>query len=185
MTGGSDYTVGRGKPPKNTRFQRGQKHAPGKRRKKRVFRLPYGEVLDRTVSITEDGTKHEVSAEVAFLKRLVWHGFQSDGLLRKYALEVSEKARERKAVDKPYRIVFAVYAIIGDVRKPMRNVGMATLLRPTQPSAQIFIEPWLVEQALERFGDRALSLADQEIVVAATRKPHTVRWPAWWTAKDF
>lgn len=46
--------------------------------------------------------------------------------------------------------------------------------------AYMAIEPWIVEAALERFGDKRLTLDEQDIVYKATRTPHKVRWPAWW-----
>jgi hypothetical protein len=42
------------------------------------------------------------------------------------------------------------------------------------------LEPWLVEAALARLG-RRLSPADQRTIVKATRTPHKVRWPEWWS----
>jgi hypothetical protein len=42
------------------------------------------------------------------------------------------------------------------------------------------LEPWLVEEALARLGDRRLSLEEQAEVVRATRTPRKVRWPDWW-----
>jgi hypothetical protein len=57
---------------------------------------------------------------------------------------------------------------------------MATKLDCYRPTARIALEPWLVEQALERLGNRRLSRAEQETVVKATRTPKRVRWPDWW-----
>jgi len=45
------------------------------------------------------------------------------------------------------------------------------------------IEPWLVEAALARLGDRQLSVEEQGKVVAAVRTPWRVRWPDWWSVK--
>lgn len=57
---------------------------------------------------------------------------------------------------------------------------MARKLDPYRPSARMMLEPWIVEAALARLGDRRLSREEQEIVLAATRTPHKVRWPDWW-----
>ena len=40
--------------------------------------------------------------------------------------------------------------------------------------------PWLVPTALARL-DRKFSSAEQRIIVNATRIPHKVRWPEWWS----
>jgi len=60
---------------------------------------------------------------------------------------------------------------------------MARKLDPYRPSARMMLEPWIVEAALKRLGDRVLSREDQEIVLAATRTPHKVRWPDWWATE--
>lgn len=38
----------------------------------------------------------------------------------------------------------------------------------------------LVEAALARLGEK-LSPAEQRIIVKATRTPHNVKWPDWWS----
>jgi hypothetical protein len=57
---------------------------------------------------------------------------------------------------------------------------MAVKLYRFQPHAQIKLEPWLVQRALDRLGDRRLNVEQQMTVVAATRTPRKVRWPDWW-----
>jgi hypothetical protein len=44
----------------------------------------------------------------------------------------------------------------------------------------VLLEPWLVEAALARLGERRLTPEEQETVVQATRTPHKVKWPQWW-----
>jgi hypothetical protein len=62
----------------------------------------------------------------------------------------------------------------------LRLLKMAVKLYPFQPHAQIKLEPWLVQRALDRLGDRRLSTMERATVVAATRTPGKVRWPDWW-----
>jgi hypothetical protein len=57
---------------------------------------------------------------------------------------------------------------------------MAVKLYRFKPHAQIKLEPWLVQRALDRLDDRRLNAAQQAIVVVGTRTPGTVRWPHWW-----
>ena len=42
------------------------------------------------------------------------------------------------------------------------------------------IEPWLVDAALARLGERQLTLEEQAEVWFSTRTPHKVSWPDWW-----
>src|SRR5271170_5896729 len=60
------------------------------------------------------------------------------------------------------------------------QLKMAVKLYRFQPHAQIKLEPWLVQRALDRLGDRRLDPMEQTTVVAATRTPGKVRWPEWW-----
>ena len=57
---------------------------------------------------------------------------------------------------------------------------MAAKLYRFQPHAQIKLEPWLVQRAPDRLGDRRLNIEQQMTVVAATRTPGKVRWPDGW-----
>jgi hypothetical protein len=61
--------------------------------------------------------------------------------------------------------------------EPLR---MATKLDRYRETARLLLEPWLVAAALSRL-DREFSPAEQRIIVDATRTPHKVRWPEWWS----
>ena len=43
------------------------------------------------------------------------------------------------------------------------------------------LNPWIVEAALARLGDRRLTQGEQREVWQATRTPHKVQWPHWWS----
>jgi len=45
------------------------------------------------------------------------------------------------------------------------------------------LNPWVIEAALERLGDRQLSLEEQREVFANARPPQIIRWPEWWTVR--
>jgi uncharacterized protein DUF5681 len=67
-----DYEVGYGKPPKDTRFKKGQSGNPRGRRKgsKNLFTLVLEE-LDHPIAVREDGRSCKVRACSALAKRLV------------------------------------------------------------------------------------------------------------------
>jgi hypothetical protein len=71
-------------------------------------------------------------------------------------------------------------AITGSVTSALEPLRMAKKLDRYRKTARIVLEPWLVEAALARLR-QPLSPADQRIVVEATRTPHKVRWPEWWS----
>ena len=62
--------------------------------------------------------------------------------------------------------------------EPLR---MAKKLDCYRETARLLLEPWLVEAVLARLKGGALTAADQRIIVKATRTPHKVRWPKWWS----
>ena len=92
-----------------------------------------------------------------------------------------EEARERHTVGED-RISAIVRVIVdpGSVTSALEPLRMAKKLDPYRKTAQMALEPWLVEAALARLG-RTLSPAEQRTVVEATRTSRKVRWPEWWT----
>jgi hypothetical protein len=64
------------------------------------------------------------------------------------------------------------------------KLDLARLKYPTdEKRVRWDINPWIVELALARLGERKLSLADQREVFANTRTPDKVRWPEWWAVR--
>lgn len=49
-----------------------------------------------------------------------------------------------------------------------------------QPHAKAMFEPWLIEEALARLGERRLTREEQSKVVSHTARASSVHWPAWW-----
>jgi hypothetical protein len=72
----------------------------------------------------------------------------------------------------------------GRVGEALTVLRMAVTHDADRPTARVALEPWLVERALERLGDRRLSREEQETVMKATRRPKKVRWPAWWEVRS-
>jgi hypothetical protein len=143
--------------------------------------VPYEAVLGQTVKIREDGVERRVTAAEAFLLQLTKRGLEGDDAAARASLAVIEKARERQG-GRQTQISVIVRAIVdpGSVTSALEPLRMARKLDPYRETARMVLEPWLVEAALARL-DRKLSPADQRTVVKATRTPHKVRWPKWWT----
>jgi hypothetical protein len=77
--------------------------------------------------------------------------------------------------------VICVYTDDGDVKDAIRCLNIATLLDGERPSGRLALEPWIVQAALKRLGERQLSSAEQKVVYSATRTPAKVKWPPWWS----
>ena len=69
----------------------------------------------------------------------------------------------------------------GSVTDAIEPLRMARKLDRYRKTARVVLEPWIVEAAIARL-DRQLTLAEQKIVVAATRTPWKVQWPDGWVA---
>jgi hypothetical protein len=43
------------------------------------------------------------------------------------------------------------------------------------------LQPWIIEAALDRLGQKQLTLQEQREVWSNARTPGKVQWPQWWT----
>jgi hypothetical protein len=178
-----DSVAGYRRPPKATRFTKGQSGNPAGRPRGRRREAPYEAILGQMVTIREDGTTRRVTAAEAFLLKLTKSGLEGDSAATRSSLAAIEHAREQhNAGLGGSRISFIVREIVapGSVASALQPLRMARKLDPYRETAQIALEPWLVEAALARL-DRRLSPADQRTIMRATRTPHRVRWPDWWS----
>jgi hypothetical protein len=177
-----DDGVGYKSPPRSTRYPTGVSGNPKGRPKRKGEGLPYARILDRMVRIKDGGRASQVTAEEDFLF-----------YLRKKAVDGNEAAQERLEEIQAFRrkhdpdlgpegIATIVRVIVSpdNPNHALLQLKMAAKLYRFQPHAQIKLEPWLVQRALDRLGDRRLNAMQQANVVAATRTPGKVRWPDWW-----
>ena len=173
--------VGYRKPPKAMRFTKGQSGNPTGRPRGRHRQAPYEAVLGQIVKIRENGAERPVTAAEAFLLQLTKRGLEGDDAAARASLAVIEEARESQGAGQS-RISAIVHVCVapGSVTSALEPLRMAKKLDPYRETARIALEPWLVEAALARLS-QPLSPTDQRIVVKATRTPHKVRWPKWWS----
>ena len=171
--------VGYRKPPRATRFTKGRSGNRAGRPRGRHREAPYEAVLGQMVTIREGGSKRSVTAAEAFLRKLVKRGMEGDSAANRASLAVIEEARSQRGADGIRQFVVAFVAP-GSVTYAVLPLRMARKLDPYRETARIVLEPWLVEAALARL-PHTLSPADQRVVVKATRTPHKVRWPKWWS----
>jgi hypothetical protein len=173
--------VGYRKPPKAMRFTKGQSGNPAGRPRARHRQAPYEAVLGQIVKIREGGAERHVTAAEAFLLQLAKRALEGDDAAARASLTVIEEAREAQGAGQS-RISAIVWVSVapGSVTSALEPLRMARKLDPYRETARIALEPWLVEAALARL-DRRLSPADQRTIVKATRTPHRVRWPNWWS----
>jgi hypothetical protein len=133
------------------------------------------------VTIREGGVERRVTQEEAFVLHLAKSGVEGGGVAARTALDLIEELTAQSSTQQRF-ITSIIHIIVapGSVTSALIPLRMATKLDPHRETARMALEPWLVEAALARL-DRRLSPADQRTIVKATRTPHKVRWPNWWS----
>ena len=177
-----DYEVGHGRPPASTRFQKGRSGNVRGRPRGRHNRPPYDAVLGQTVVIREGGVERRVTAAEAFLLHVTKRGLDGDGAAARSAMLAIEEARAARHPNRSGAVRPIVIRLVapGSVNTALEPLRMATKLDRFRETARMMLEPWLVEAALARLGERRLTRKEQEIVAQATRTAHKVKWPTWW-----
>jgi hypothetical protein len=184
-TRSDDYPVGYGKAPAHSRFKPGQSGNPRGRPRGKRTEAPYEAVLGQMVTIREDGEHRRVEAAEAFLLHIMKSGLAGDASAARdalAALETARTARGEAARLEPMDIV-VVLVDPENVTRQLLALRMAVKLDRFRPSCHVLLEPWIVEAALARFGDHRLTAEEQATVRNATRTPHKVKWPDWWTER--
>ena len=145
---------------------------------------PYEAVLGQMVTVREAGIERRVTAAEAFLLYLTKLGLDGDSSAARHLSPMIEGARVRRrefSAQDPREIVLVVVRP-GSVNAALGPLRMARKLDRYRRTARMTLEPWVVERALDRLGDRRLTLQEQQTVLKATRTPTKVRWPDWWEA---
>ncbi len=123
-----------------------------------------------------------MTAAEAFLLHMTKSGLAGDGPAGRAAMAALEAARAaRGAGPEAITVIIRSFVSPDDATRGLLALQIARKLDARRPTVRLKIEPWAVEAALARFGDRRLTLAEQAEVWRATRTPTKVQWPAWWT----
>jgi Family of unknown function (DUF5681) len=178
---GAPARVGHKRPPRVSQFVKGQSGNPKGRPRGRNRAAPYEAVLGQMVTIRDGAAEKRMSAAEAFMLHLAKRGLEGDGPAGRALMTTIEEVSGQKAVaDKMPMTIVHGFVAPGSVNSALEPLRMARKLDPFRPSARMMLEPWIVEAALARLGDRRLTRREQEVVLAATRTPHKVTWPDWW-----
>ena len=172
---------GYGKPPTATRFRTGRSGNPKGRPKNRHKSVPYDAVLGQMVTIREDGRERRVTAAEAFLLQLTQKGLAGDSAAARDSLDAIENARSERGDDGQHIDAIILSAVSSGADAILEPLGLAKKKYPADKKRVRWeLNPWIVEVALGRLGDRRLTIAEQRELWAATRTPSKVKWPDWW-----
>lgn len=184
MTGddsSDDSKSGYGKPPAATRFKKGQSGNSKGRPRGSHKRIPFDAVLGQRVTIREGGNERKVTAAEAFLLQLAKRGLEGDIPAARNTMTAIAEGRSARVVDTPSFTGIVIELVApGSVNTALQPLRMAKKLDLYRETARMALEPWIVEAALARLGERQLSLEEQRTVLKATRTPRKVKWPDWW-----
>jgi len=177
---------GYGHPPKATQFRKGQSGNPRGRPKNRHREIPYNAILGRMITIREEGKERRVTVAEAFLLQLVQKGLAGDSAAARASLDAMEAASAAKKERNGSEIKQIIFSSISSgVDTILELLGIAKLKYPAdEERVRWELNPWIVEAALQRLGDKQLSEAEQREVWNATRTPNKVNWPEWWIVRD-
>jgi hypothetical protein len=180
---GERPNVGYKRPPEATRFKKGSSGNPKGRPRARHRQVPYDTVLGQMVTVREDGRERRITAAEAFLLQLTQKGLAGDSAAARASLAAIEEARAKRSPDQDAEVLRVIICAFG-VGSALRILGLGLKKHPLDKQRVRWeLEPWIVEAALSRFGDRILSREEQQEVWANTRTPGKVDWPSWWTEK--
>jgi hypothetical protein len=146
--------------------------------------LPYEAVLGQEVIVRENGRERRVTAAEAFLLQLTKRGLDGDSAAARAAIDAIGDIRGTypSAPDGPLEIAHCIVDP-GSVSSAVECLRIGTKLDRYRETARMLLEPWIIEAALARFGEKQLTPEEQEIVLNASRTPSKVRWPDWWVVK--
>ena len=174
--------VGFGKPPTSSRFKKGKSGNPRGRPKNRYREIPYDAVLGQMVTIREEGREQRVTAAEAFLLQLTQKGLAGDSAAARASLEAIETARAARGGNTDQIEVIVLKSVGNGASSILDDLGVTVLKYPSDENrVRRELNPWIVEAALKRFGNTHLTEIEQRQVWDATRTPHKVEWPDWWS----
>jgi len=177
----SDASVGYKRPPADRRFKPGQSGNPNGRPRGKRRGIPHDAVLGQMVAIRENGALRRIEAAEAFLLYLYKTGRSGQSVALEQALKAFELGRSATGGSgDPVTNIVIISVNPKNANLQLLSLNMVVKHDEFRPTARILIEPWLVQAALERLGDRRLTPAEQITVWNATRTPKKVKWPDWW-----
>ena len=152
-------TEGYGRLPTATRFKKDLSGNSKGRPKNRHKAVPYDSVLGQMVTIRENGRERRVTAAEAFLLQLTQKGLAGDSAAAHDSLNAIENARSERGDDGMHINAIILAAVSTGADSKLEPLGLAKKKYPAdEKRVRWELNPWIVEAALERPGERRLTV---------------------------
>jgi hypothetical protein len=185
--------VGPKRPPAAGRFRKGVSGNPkGRPRAQRDPSVSaFDIVIDRTLTVTQNGEPREVTVEEALQHKTYQDAIAGNRSARREVLKMIAKreawlaARPRKhrpiemSIEHDPANADEVLVLL-DIAEPDPRWDEPDCRRADEEEGRtrLRLQPWAVQAALSRRGRRSLSASDVEDIKRCTRDAETLRWPA-------
>ncbi len=97
----TDYKVGYGKPPRHTRFKKGEPSANPRGRPRKNLATLLVEGLNRQVAVTEDGRRRKITVREAVVAQLINKSATADLRATKMLLDIMKDAEKQACAASP------------------------------------------------------------------------------------
>jgi hypothetical protein len=174
-------SAGYKRPPEATRFKKGRSGNPKGRPRARHRQIPYDSVLGQMVTVREDGRERRITAAEAFILQLTQRGLAGDSAAARASLAAIEEARAKRGPSQTVEVLRVIITAFG-LGSAIGDLGIAVKKnRLNKDKVRWELQPWIIEAALDRRGQKQLTLQEQQEVWSNARTPEKVQWPQWWT----
>jgi hypothetical protein len=169
--------------PEETRYKKGQSGNPkGRPKKQKGPQLPYSDYFEEIGTGRVHGKEKRMTRLQFLLHAINMKAIKGDScmtavLAGKYLQERLQQQKRDAANGLGFEVDHDQSWIAAD---PFQQVLRQLRITNRRTCSRVLLEPWVVEAALARFGERRLSLAEQTEVLRSASKPATVAWPDWW-----
>ena len=178
--------VGPGRPPAASRFRKGESgNRKGRPRARSSVPSAFDIVMDRTLTVMQNGKPREVTVEEALQHRTYQNAIAGNRAAQREVLKMIDRREKWLASKKPKQ--HQDLELLIELTDPRNADGALLLLGIAEPDTSwndphdryehLLLRPWAVQAALSRPGRRRLSAQDISEIKRCTREPDTLRWP--------
>lgn len=175
--------AGRGHPPVETRFKKGQSGNPGGRPKLSRASAPSAfDIIDRTLTVQLNGASRELTVVEALEQKTYQLALKGSRKAQREVLKmiIAHEHAKSDLTGRPTPQILWEDSDPENAFEAMRLLDIARLPDRRPPSFQNdapLLEPWAVQAALNRRGLGPLTKDEIALIEEWTRAAKTLRWP--------